>query len=396
MGERLVDKMVRARLFFLNKSPYLYSALLGLIPYETDKIPTCAVTKRMVLMYNPAYFEKLTHEQIAARLWHEVNHIQRETFDRLPHATDEARNICADLAINSDGIADGWDMSDGQLPAAYGLPERKSTEEYYDLLRNKQKKVECCWGGQCGSGGGNPVPGEDEANDAVGGGRPPEEVRAIQLQVASDIIKHAGQHPGTVSGGWLEWANALRAPPKIRWETALKRLVSTSLNIGSGQGGADISYRLPNWRDFVEAPGVMRPVEMEREMTPLIVLDTSGSMGQRELGRALVEIQAVLRVLNVTTCLFMHVDYAIAKTERVHVRKLAHMQIAGRGGTSFRPPFEALQRMVKKPDILIYLTDGYGDCPEHPPKGIPVIWVIIHSDVEMPWGKVVRVKADDK
>ena len=67
----------------------------------------------------------------------------------------------------------------------------------------------------------------------------------------------------------------------------------------------------------------------------------------------------------------------------------------GHGGTSFIPPFEYVKEHELHPDILIYLTDGYGDAPEKAPK-FPVLWVLT-NDGEEPalWGKKIKLRASN-
>ena len=64
----------------------------------------------------------------------------------------------------------------------------------------------------------------------------------------------------------------------------------------------------------------------------------------------------------------------------------------GDGGTCFIPPFEYVKEHKLRPDIFIYLTDGYGDAPEKAPN-FPVLWVLT-NDGEDPalWGKKIKLK----
>jgi predicted metal-dependent peptidase len=64
----------------------------------------------------------------------------------------------------------------------------------------------------------------------------------------------------------------------------------------------------------------------------------------------------------------------------------------GGGGTCFEPAFRKLDELGIVPDCLVYLTDGYGSFPDHPPA-YPVIWAIIPGGRNScPWGEVVKVE----
>ena len=61
------------------------------------------------------------------------------------------------------------------------------------------------------------------------------------------------------------------------------------------------------------------------------------------------------------------------------------------GGTSFKPPFEYVDDNGITPVGLIYLTDLYGDFPDHPP-GYPVMWWINSTCTDTPpFGHVVHL-----
>ena len=50
--------------------------------------------------------------------------------------------------------------------------------------------------------------------------------------------------------------------------------------------------------------------------------------------------------------------------------------------------------MEENPPVsIIILTDGYCPFPkEEAANGIPVLWLINNEEVEVPWGKVARIK----
>jgi predicted metal-dependent peptidase len=60
------------------------------------------------------------------------------------------------------------------------------------------------------------------------------------------------------------------------------------------------------------------------------------------------------------------------------------------GGTSFREPFERIDEEGLEPDLVVYLTDLYGDQNEIPEPPYPVVWGCI-TDENAKWGEIVRV-----
>ena len=65
------------------------------------------------------------------------------------------------------------------------------------------------------------------------------------------------------------------------------------------------------------------------------------------------------------------------------------VHIQGGGGTSFRPPFEWLERADRQPDVLIYFTDARGTFPAVEPH-YPVLWLVKGSS-PVPWGQRIQL-----
>ena len=145
--------------------PYYATAIYNLIPHETHKEPTLAVTERAVLFYNPDFVLKQGPKYTAAILVHEVSHLLREhmkrfrrkvMFGRLsriagkpvgtwtPEGREYARlawlwNLSTDAEIN-DGQPPELPLPPGCiLPSTYGFPNGKLAEYYFDLLRKQEQ-----------------------------------------------------------------------------------------------------------------------------------------------------------------------------------------------------------------------------------------------------------------
>ena len=70
----------------------------------------------------------------------------------------------------------------------------------------------------------------------------------------------------------------------------------------------------------------------------------------------------------------------------------------GRGGTSFREIFRYMKEYMMQ-DLtigIVVLTDGYAYFPkEEEACGVPVLWIIMDSNVQPPWGMSVHVKSSE-
>ena len=388
-----------ARLKFTSLSPYLYTALMRHAFVEVDWVDTCGVTEGMVLLYNPDYFKSLSVLQAATRLWHEVGHWQRGSFLRSTILTNKEwsrkSNIAADLAINSSGKDGGWDFGpDGLLPSAYGLPDFLTYEEYYSLLPdNPAIPAGKTWGGQCGTGAGNPIDLEKEEEVDRLFGKSKVDQKIIAQDVAREIKDFSSKGIGKIPSHLIVWADSMLVQPKVPWTTIFGcTLMQCAGDIIGGTG--EYSYSRVSRRSTMLNSGIVLPGAIEQEIEVCIVLDTSGSMGLKtEIEPALAETRAVLQTLGLYQAWLLQVDADSAcEPRRVRPEDLRKMDIHGRGGTDFRPAFVAAKKLRPKPSLLVYMTDGAGPAPTHAPFGMETIWCIFGAGPKpATWGREVRV-----
>ncbi|MGL6120664.1 MAG: vWA domain-containing protein [Fusobacteriaceae bacterium] len=107
-----------------------------------------------------------------------------------------------------------------------------------------------------------------------------------------------------------------------------------------------------------------------------VAIDTSGSMGEKELEYAFNEIFNIIKYyeykLSIIEC-----DCIIEKVYKVKTKKDIQFKVSGRGGTAFQPVFDYLKNQREKDYLLIYFTDGYGEKElKEKPKNGRIIWLI--------------------
>ncbi len=430
------DKLAAARLMAIKRMPYFRSAITGLVPKQstvTDPSgnPTFGVTKRGVLMWNPAAIERWSVEETAGVVLHEISHLLRHHPDRQEkiHAEHDLFNVAGDLAINGDLLS----VQGVKLPGEGVSPEKfrkdpltkklgldfsdgRTAEEYYRELEKvpRQQVAQACGGsgegeskdgdgkgdgkvgegvgrGQCGGCAGNPNPGEDD-QDADGGGRSDVELERIRRNVAEAIINEADKGRGTVPGGWQRWAQAQLKPPQIPWRQKLARAVRGA--IAYRPGAVDLHYTRPSRRQAGVGFGPGKPVlPALRAPVPrvAVIVDTSGSMGQEELLEAVSETRGVLDATgaHVTFCAC---DAAVHELQTVRHWKDVTKLLTGGGGTDFRPAIEAMEQQRPQPGVVIFITDGMGPAPAQPPP-FKVIWVLVgpYRQVPATWGECIEL-----
>lgn len=123
--------------------------------------------------------------------------------------------------------------------------------------------------------------------------------------------------------------------------------------------------------------------------------DASGSVDDRTLTAVVLEIRACLEQLAGVEGRLFFFDTEV--TELLELRTADDLKDAvpeGGGGTSFYCIFEYLKECAAAdlPDAVIILTDGYAQWPpEEEAMGIPVLWVLVDSQEDAPWGRSLHM-----
>jgi predicted metal-dependent peptidase len=408
-----------------------------------------------VLLWCPTFVDRVTVEQLAAVLVHEVGHVLRDHSGRckMLSANPKLWNIAGDAEINDD-LRDDWDLPDegGVQPEKLGLKPGLTAEEYYANLRQEMEKQAGDEGdesgegdgsgedgdgggsedgqetksgsgkgkgqggkkkskggtgtneedkpsgpakGWCGSGAGRALPGEPSESEEAG--KSQSDLERLRNEVAEAIKREASQGRGTVPAGWQRWAEEWLQPAKIPWRQKLARIVRGAVAFKSG--AVDLTYRKRSRRQAGVGYGPGAPIlPAYHAPVPKVEcwLDTSGSMGGDEVKRGLSEINGVLKATGAEV-VFGACDAAVHSRGAVRRWQDLVPMVKGGGGTDFRPIFEEVSkpsRRFQRPDVLIFCTDGCGPAPEHPPVGMVVIWVLIGKYKKTPatWGEVIEVE----
>ncbi len=133
------------------------------------------------------------------------------------------------------------------------------------------------------------------------------------------------------------------------------------------------------------------------------VIDTSGSVSPRAIGEAFAEIRDALEQLDSLTGILSFFDTVVSEPIPFEsVEELESIRPIGGGGTDFHIIFRALEAMLEEndeesaPRAVIIITDGYADFPdEEEAHDIPVIWLIVDSEEEPPFGTVLHITSDE-
>ena len=372
-NKRLQAAVMRIR----GDHPFLGTLALFAELKVSDEVDTAA-TDGKKLFFNPTFVDKQDAKQLCGLVTHELLHAALQHLGRRRERDAILWNIAADIVVN------GMIRHDTR----YDLPEggvensdlaHLSVEEIYEQLNAGKIEVPSILllDLQGFSDGG----GSHSMQDAQGTQLQRHWRAAIQQ--ANAMARRMGKGFGSSGLGMNRELLSATNPP-LSWREVLSQfLVSTPFDF---QG---FDRRFIHQKLYLE--------EMQGESVEVaIVIDTSGSIGGKELGAFMGEIQAILDAYPQIKGNWFFADAALYGPFDFS-RDAPIPPPQGGGGTSFCPFFEWVENeeVNTRLPLCIYFTDGYGTFPDKPPLS-PLLWVVMPGGLEstqFPFGDVIRMEA---
>jgi predicted metal-dependent peptidase len=396
--ERGLDGLAAARLWATDRFPYLATGLFGAQVIAAAGSGTVSVDEAWRMRADPDLVAGWTAAELGSVLVHHVCHLLRTHGERaqaIGVGPDDAGNWvrAADAEINDDLIPAGLDLPGRPvLPSDLDAPDGLLAEQYFEAARTTDRSAQKGPGGaaaghwlDCGSGADG-VPRPDDGPP----GLPDWQADLLRRQVAQDVIAHA-KLAGTVPGGLLRWAEEILSP-KVNWRAVLAAELRRA--VAEVSGAVDYSYRRPSRRAAVAGnvvlPALRRPVP-----EVAVVADTSGSMTEDLLAKALAEVEGLLRALGMARQVrVLACDYAAGPAQRVNSAR--QVQLVGGGGTNMGTGIAAAAALRPRPAVTVVLTDGYTPWPPLAPKGMRVVVGLLGpgAPAAPAWARSVRVDQD--
>lgn len=368
---------------------------IGKFPHIFGGITPTAATDGKRIYIDEDFLSGLKLPESVFLVCHEIGHAMWMHMARAKHYSDlgfegepfDARrwNFAGDYVINDMLVK----SEIGKMPAG-GLLDKKYTndmqvEDVYRDLKDKvppPRTITVCLGdgsGQQADADGNTgdtmdvhIHADCEINDA-------EMKRAVQT--ALDQAKAMGKMPAALARFAEEFLK-----PQVSWQERLRYHVSRAVARDA------TTWTKPNRRRLVTQNVYLPAYTGFGAGDVVVVVDTSGSIGQRELNRFFSELDDILMNCRPTGVTLLGCDAKVNSVFHLQAGdslKDQKIDLGGGGGTSFVPPFEWVEENGAQPSALVYFTDMYGDFPSREP-GYPTIWCRT-STVAPPWGEVIDV-----
>jgi predicted metal-dependent peptidase len=350
-----------------------------------DDIPTAATNGRDEI-YGRQFIKELSEKELAFVVMHECMHKTYRhltTWTKLHAEHPMLTNAACDYVINlklrdidPEGKYISMPMKDGK---PFGLIDEKyrgmNTKQVFDALK------------QDGGGGEGFDEHDWDGAESLTDQEKEELVKEIDRAIRQGQI--AAKKVGKGAGGRDLELEALMEP-KVDWREVLREFVKSICNAKDAS-----SWRRVN-RRFVGSDIYLPTLIGERVGHIVIGIDTSGSIGGKELSDFLSEVKGIADEVRPEKVDLLYWDCEVAAHEEYDEYSVANIVSStkprGGGGTSPSCVTAYLKDKGIKPECVIMLTDGYvgndwgGDWP------CPVLWTIVAGNTDVaPVGKTIHI-----
>jgi predicted metal-dependent peptidase len=394
-----------------TRFPYLRRLLSVLDIQPTDMEGLVLAIDKELRLYTGELLFKLEPSEVAGVLLHEIHHVLRSHFERLPYDQfpDEQRllvNAAMDLEINNELVHSGAldethvKLPDGALmPEQFNLQDGQPAEKYLKALLEQFQQQQSMagndgdggdeqeaggnqgfqqkqqgssgqgatlkhpHGGCLASGKGNQGGDDQEQNNqsspsGSGDSERQERVERALKQTAEDIVEatdKGGYRPYGVSERLYQLAKEHLSASSVDWQHILGMLVRDALYRASDEA-EDFTYQRRSRRQLeitdVVLPGTHRPIP---ELW--VVADVSGSMNFELLAMAYAEVRHILQRLAMPQ--FMGVAWSTQLENQRVIRNINDVNLlfdhVG-GGTDMQAGIQyAIDHGAQ---VVVVLTDG--------------------------------------
>jgi len=363
-----------------------------------DKTPT-AYTNGRDEVYGRAFVASLSDAELRFLVLHECYHklyLHLTTWRHLYDENAQKANKACDYVINIK-LVDSDKKEGFIVMPKCGLLNAKyrdmDSAEVFNLLDEEDDGGDGD-GGKSGNGG-NRGNGQGQPQQSLDdhGWDDAEEMDAEEKKKLSQEIDEAIRQgvlaAGKMgSGGNRDLEGLLQ--PQVNWREVLREYV-TSTCVGNDYS----TWRRPNRRYI--GMNVYLPSGISESVGELVLaIDTSGSIGSRQLAAFLTEIKSICDVVKPQKVRILYWDTEVCRDEVYLQEDLGKLvqstKPAGGGGTTVECVPAYMAKHGIKPQAVVVLTDGYlgGSWGEW---AVPVLWCILNNkDARPAVGKYVHIK----
>ena len=396
-----IDKLVKAKIQLQRDSPFFSYICQHFKLVKSEKIDTIGVNGIMELNYNENFIDKLDIYTIEAILMHEILHVilmhpervkdffkkrgyteKPELFDLMNVSLDM---VCNDILVTSN-VEIPSEINDGSfivpLNHEYNYMgilikdiNKKTGEkifmELFNQLKNNPESKENYKGLDDHSKLSDGLTDKLQKEEPKKGGM--KKLEEFKKKLIVEAAEFERMRKGDLPLGLERLVNKTIEPPKINWRSILKNYIVSQIP-------ADSTYSRPGRKST--AVGCYLPSIKREGLSVVIIIDTSGSISNKDLKDFLSEIIGISKSFNNVNMRLITVDYKVHEDLEIangNVNKIMSMKFKGGGGTSFKIPMDYVKEKYPKTKLAVFLTDGYGDEFNKKDYQFKLIWALTKS-----------------
>lgn len=381
--KQTAGRLINLRAEILVKYPF-FGRLLMRLPFGFAECET-AYTDMSRIVFDPAFASSLNDTQLSFVILHELMHCVLKHCTRGNGKLRLLYNIACDIVVNS-VLLEALDIEEITIcdeSAMHLTPKGDegrlySTEEVYEMLLKEadddfQKKYgvslfdsHAIW--------------EKVVMDTL--------VEETWDKYTKDAAKAGGKGSG-IPDSIVRMVADVEHKPKISWQQVLHDYIQFN--------NSDYVFAPPDRRysGNIILPSFQESVYGMKLENIWYVVDTSGSINAREIAEAFGEIKTSIEQIGNVEGFVSFFDCEI--TDPISFEKIEDIDLmtpVGGGGTSFEVIFKYLGDKLKDnlPRVIVIITDGYAAFPEESKAlDVPIIWLIVDSEISPPFGEAIYI-----
>ena len=411
------------KLFLISQRDSYYGYFLMNLTYEVDFTSRSIAGILLghfppVFRTNPLLLCKFTLKEILFIVCHEIDHIVLNHPAEMLKANPERDpdvfekfNLAADASVNDRILAEMEEEERSYLSAPKGRISSDSLKKmfklrsirrlesylyYFNLIQGKALPENAQQPQRMLTPGSSAEEVEDDIVTVRNCGTPDdhqwdagedaeEAAAAVRelVNAATSIMNDEAR--GLIPGSYFEQVKALNTPPKLSWQSILKKYVGT-ITSDKRKTRTRLNRRQPTRFD-------LSGEQDEKTLKIVVAIDTSASVTAQDVSKILREVVGILakrkHALTVIEC-----DSEVQRVYQVKTESDIKKNVTGRGGTAFTPVIEYVNNdRYFRDALLIYFTDGYGEREIPRPKTYRNLWVVLgdkeNLSLKEPYGTVI-------
>lgn len=382
------DRIIKAHISIMRSKEFcMFAGVLSVgdvlvaDTHRGNPVKTACTDGRDVT-YNPEFVDSLSHKQLVFVVLHETIHkvyqhmkLWRNLFKENPQLANQAADYIVNDAIVIADPNHNVASFPTSVPPLWDVKYRgMSTKQVFDKLKQS-----------------NPQGNTLDDHDWEGAEEMSKEVADATEKAIDQAIRQGEMIRSKNNGNKSDLATEF-TKPKVNWREQLREFVKSVC------ATKDLtSWRKPS-RRFLSQDIYMPSMIGESINSLVVAVDTSGSIGSKELKAFLSEVMGVCNEVNPSTLELLYWGSEVVRHETYTIGQYDTLtqttKPASGGGTTVGCVREYIQDKKIIPEAIIILTDGFVESDWGGTWSHPTLWAITSDEVS-PHGKSIHIKENE-